>query len=33
VTREGGSEFIPVAVRIAAFDNDGTLWCERPFYV
>jgi hypothetical protein len=33
VTREGGSEFIPVADRIAAFDNDGTLWCEQPFYV
>lgn len=33
VTREGGPEFVPVADRIAVFDNDGTLWCEQPFYV
>jgi len=33
VTREGGPEFVPAADRIAAFDNDGTLWCEWPFYV
>jgi phosphoglycolate phosphatase-like HAD superfamily hydrolase len=33
VTREGGPEFVPAADRIAAFDNDGTLWCERPIYV
>ncbi len=33
VTREGGPEFVPAAERIAAFDNDGTLWCEWPFYV
>jgi hypothetical protein len=32
VTTEGGSEFVPVAERIATFDNDGTLWCEQPFY-
>jgi phosphoserine phosphatase len=24
---------IPVADRFACFDNDGTLWCERPSYV
>ena len=24
--------FIPPAERIAVFDNDGTLWCEQPFY-
>ncbi|MDY7102320.1 MAG: HAD family hydrolase [Actinomycetota bacterium] len=24
---------IPVAERIAYFDNDGTLWCEKPEYV
>jgi hypothetical protein len=23
--------FIPVAYRIATFDNDGTLWAERPY--
>jgi hypothetical protein len=24
---------VPVADRVACFDNDGTLWCERPQYV
>ena len=24
---------VPVAERVACFDNDGTLWCERPQYV
>ncbi|QYJ04823.1 haloacid dehalogenase-like hydrolase [Nocardioides panacisoli] len=24
---------VPVADRLACFDNDGTLWCERPTYV
>jgi phosphoserine phosphatase len=33
VTREGGPDFVPVAKRIATFDNDGTLWCEQPMYV
>ena len=28
-----GSSFVPPAERIAAFDNDGTLWCEMPLYV
>ncbi|MEW6454911.1 MAG: HAD family hydrolase [Pseudomonadota bacterium] len=32
VTREGGADFVPVAERIATFDNDGTLWCEQPVY-
>lgn len=32
VTREGGPEFVPVAERIATFDNDGTLWAEQPIY-
>jgi haloacid dehalogenase-like hydrolase len=32
VTKEGGPEFVPVAERIATFDNDGTLWCEQPNY-
>lgn len=27
---EGQAEFIPVADRIAVFDNDGTLWPEQP---
>ena len=33
VTRDGGPEFVPMPERIAVFDNDGTLWCEQPFYV
>jgi phosphoglycolate phosphatase-like HAD superfamily hydrolase len=33
VTKEGGPDFVPVAERIATFDNDGTLWCEYPMYV
>jgi phosphoserine phosphatase len=31
-TKEGSADFVPVAERIAVFDNDGTLWCEQPFY-
>jgi phosphoglycolate phosphatase-like HAD superfamily hydrolase len=27
---ESSPDFIPVADRIAAFDNDGTLWVEQP---
>ena len=27
------AEKVPVADRVAYFDNDGTLWCERPRYV
>lgn len=27
------AESVPVADRLACFDNDGTLWCERPTYV
>ena len=30
---EPGPGFVPPAERIATFDNDGTLWCERPMYV
>jgi hypothetical protein len=33
VTKEGSPDFVPVAQRIATFDNDGTLWCEKPLYV
>jgi len=32
VTDEGGAQFVPVAERIAVFDNDGTLWSEQPAY-
>lgn len=33
VTSASGKDFVPVADRIAVFDNDGTLWCEKPTYV
>jgi len=32
VTKEGSSDFVPPAERIATFDNDGTLWAEQPMY-
>ena len=32
VTKEGSPDFIPMAERIATFDNDGTLWAEQPIY-
>src|SRR6202046_4260723 len=32
VTKEGGPDFVPIAERIATFDNDGTLWSEKPYY-
>ncbi len=31
-TKEGSPDFIPVEERIATFDNDGTLWAEKPLY-
>jgi hypothetical protein len=30
VTTEGASDYVPPAERITTFDNDGTLWCEKP---
>ena len=30
VTTEGGADYVPIDDRIAVFDNDGTLWCEKP---
>ena len=33
VTKPGSPDFVPVAERIATFDNDGTLWCEKPLPV
>jgi hypothetical protein len=33
VTKEGSSDFVLPAERIATFDNDGTLWCEKPLPV
>jgi hypothetical protein len=31
-TDEGNDGFVPVADRIATFDQDGTLWVEHPIY-
>ncbi len=33
VTTEGAPDYVPMAERIAVFDNDGTLWSEQPLYV
>ena len=30
VTKDGTPDFVPLAERIAVFDNDGTLWPENP---
>ena len=30
VATEGGADFVPAPERIAVFDNDGTLWSEKP---
>ena len=30
VTQKDGPDFVPPAERIATFDNDGTLWSEKP---
>ena len=30
VTTKGSPDFVPVAERVAVFDNDGTLWSEQP---
>ncbi|MGE4558367.1 MAG: HAD family hydrolase [Desulfovibrionaceae bacterium] len=32
VTQEGTPDFVPAPERIATFDNDGTLWSEKPLY-
>jgi phosphoserine phosphatase len=33
VTTEGGPDYVPPEARVAVFDNDGTLWCEKPMYI
>src|SRR5262245_8862734 len=33
VTTVGSPEFVPTEARVAVFDNDGTLWCEKPMPV
>ncbi|NMM47542.1 HAD family hydrolase [Marinigracilibium pacificum] len=32
ITNETSKNFVKPADRIATFDNDGTLWSEKPFY-
>ena len=32
VTTPDSTDFVPVAKRIATFDNDGCLWSEQPMY-
>ncbi|MEF2977840.1 HAD family hydrolase [Subtercola sp. YIM 133946] len=33
VSTPGGPDFVEAAKRVAVFDNDGTLWCEKPMPV
>lgn len=33
VTEEGGADHVVREERVAVFDNDGTLWCEKPMYI
>jgi hypothetical protein len=33
VTRQGSRDFVPLDDRVAVFDNDGTIWCEKPMPV
>jgi len=33
VTDSKSTDFVPEVERIAVFDNDGTLWCEKPMYI
>jgi hypothetical protein len=30
VTSEGSRDFVAAAERVSVFDNDGTLWSEKP---
>ena len=33
VTTHGGPDYVEPHERVAVFDNDGTLWCEKPMYI
>ena len=33
VTQADGPAFVAAEARVAVFDNDGTLWCEKPLPV
>jgi phosphoglycolate phosphatase-like HAD superfamily hydrolase len=30
ITQTGATDYVPPEARVAVFDNDGTLWCEKP---
>ena len=32
VSNKDGPDYVASEARIAVFDNDGTLWAEKPFY-
>jgi phosphoglycolate phosphatase-like HAD superfamily hydrolase len=33
VTNRSSHQYVPRHKRVAVFDNDGTLWCEKPLYI
>jgi phosphoserine phosphatase len=33
IAAESGPDYVAPEERIAVFDNDGTLWCEKPMYI
>ena len=33
ITHETSPKYVPPSERVATFDNDGTLWCEKPTYI
>ena len=33
MTEEGGPDYVEPAARVAVFDNDGTLWTEKPLVI
>ena len=33
VTSRDDPDYVPQPERVAIFDNDGTLWCEKPMYI
>jgi phosphoglycolate phosphatase-like HAD superfamily hydrolase len=33
ITEEGGPDYVEPAARVAVFDNDGTLWPEKPLVI
>jgi phosphoserine phosphatase len=33
ITSRDDPDYVPPPERVAVFDNDGTLWCEKPMYI